>query len=261
MPVLRGHDVHGCGTAPSTNPTTCPSFVERYLSRWILTLTFLLGRLGRLTDSMTTMCRGRHHARRDSSAGLPRAPEHTLGPATSPVRRADLRWSHGHLSRLESAGLIERRLTRPTARQARPAVRRRPSTPRHRDHRLTDATAAAVPTSTTTSAPMCVTSLSPSNEPVCRRRPVSSPTRSAPTDHHPRPDPLSGHFAHGRHAVRQTPRRSQPQALRDGSSSTGPRAARRRSVHRAAHCPATVFGDAEPPQPQTPVEDLIVCVR
>ena len=46
----------GCGTAPSTNPTTCHKALwkDNFVEVDPLTLTFLLGRLGRLTDSMTT---------------------------------------------------------------------------------------------------------------------------------------------------------------------------------------------------------------
>ena len=46
----------GCGTDPSSDPTTCHKALwqGRFIEVDPLTLTFLLGRLGRLTDSMTT---------------------------------------------------------------------------------------------------------------------------------------------------------------------------------------------------------------
>jgi DNA-binding MarR family transcriptional regulator len=78
-----------------------------------LTLTFLLGRLGRLTDSMTTdICAeaATTPAEIRVLAYLVHAPEHTARP--SDVARFVVQTSGGltaTLSRLESAGLVERR--------------------------------------------------------------------------------------------------------------------------------------------------------
>ena len=100
---------------PSSDPTTCHkalwqgSFVEVDP----LTLTFLLGRLGRLTDSMTTdICAeaATTPAEIRVLAYLVHAPEHTARP--SDVARFVVQTSGGltaTLSRLESAGLVERR--------------------------------------------------------------------------------------------------------------------------------------------------------
>jgi alpha-ketoglutarate-dependent taurine dioxygenase len=113
---------------------------------------------------------------------------------------------------------------------------------------------------------MCATSSSPSNEPpVCRRRPVSSPACSAPThDHHSRPDPAQ--------RTLRRPDRTPFDELLDEASHQALRDAL--VDHKVLVLPgadpsieqhitlATVFGDAEPPQPQKPChEDSdLVCV-
>ena len=105
----------GCGTRPSSDPTTCHkalwqgSFVEVDP----LTFTLLLSRLGRLTDSMTTdICAeaATTPAEIRVLAYLVHAPEHTARP--SDVARFVVQTSGGltaTLSRLDSAGLIVRR--------------------------------------------------------------------------------------------------------------------------------------------------------
>lgn len=105
----------GCGAGPSSKPPTCHKafWQDSFDEVDPLTLTFLLGRLGRLTDSMTTdICAeaATTPAEIRVLAYLVHAPEHTARP--SDVARFVVQTSGGltaTLSRLESAGLIERR--------------------------------------------------------------------------------------------------------------------------------------------------------
>ena len=104
----------GCCTVPSSDSTTRHKALWRgnFLEVDPLTLTFLLGRLGRLTDSMTTdICAeaATTPAEIRVLAYLVHAPEHTARP--SDVARFVVQTSGGltaTLSRLESVGLIVR---------------------------------------------------------------------------------------------------------------------------------------------------------
>ena len=141
----------GCGTDPSSNPTTCHKALwqDSFVEVDPLTLTFLLGRLGRLTDSMTTdICAeaATTPAEIRVLAYLVHAPEHTARP--SDVARFVVQTSGGltaTLSRLESAGLIERRPD-PTDGRGKLVVLSEDGRRLHDTviTRLTDATAAAV---------------------------------------------------------------------------------------------------------------------
>ena len=141
----------GCGTDPSSSPTTCHKALWKgsFVEVDPLTLTFLLGRLGRLTDSMTTdICAeaATTPAEIRVLAYLVHAPEHTARP--SDVARFVVQTSGGltaTLSRLESAVLIERRPD-PTDGRGKLVVLSEDGRRLHDTviTRLTDATAAAV---------------------------------------------------------------------------------------------------------------------
>ena len=104
----------GCGTRPSSDPTTCDKALWQgsFVTVDHLTSALLLGRLGRLTDSVTTdICaEAATPAENRVLAYLVHAAEHTARP--SDVARFVVQTSGGltaTLSRLESAGLDERR--------------------------------------------------------------------------------------------------------------------------------------------------------
>lgn len=141
----------GCGIDPSSKPPTCRKafWQHSFVEVDPLTLTFLLGRLGRLTDSMTTdICAeaATTPAEIRVLAYLVHAPEHTARP--SDVARFVVQTSGGltaTLSRLESAGLIERRPD-PTDGRGKLVVLSEDGRRLHDTviTRLTDATTAAV---------------------------------------------------------------------------------------------------------------------
>lgn len=105
----------GCGTGLSSDPAACHKALWQDSLAEVdpLTLTLLLGRLGRLTDSMTTdICAEAVTTPAEIRvlAYLVHAPEYTARP--SDVARFVVQTSGGltaTLSRLESAGLVGRR--------------------------------------------------------------------------------------------------------------------------------------------------------
>ena len=140
----------GCGADPSSKPPTCHKafWQDSFDEVDPLTLTFLLGRLGRLTDSMTTDICAEAATTPAEIECWPTSctPEHTARP--SDVARFVVQTSGGltaTTSRLESAGLIERRPD-PTDGRGKLVVLSEDGRRLHDTviTRLTDATTAAV---------------------------------------------------------------------------------------------------------------------